>query len=116
MKPVVLGALTMYPPVADNYGLDSCSIMCIQTTPPVVVIATRTGKLYHALLMREPDGEGDDEKSWSQYGSTYSLHTPDDALFVFEEVEMELGLLFTDNDNKYRCPINLHRDRGNELR
>ncbi|XP_015114382.1 nuclear pore complex protein Nup88 isoform X2 [Diachasma alloeum] len=115
-KPDVLGALTMYPPVADNYGLDSCSIMCIPTTPPVVVIATTTGKLYHALLMREPEGEADDEKSWSQYGSTYSLHTPDDALFVFEEVEMELGLLFTATDKKYRCPINLHRDKGNKLR
>ncbi|XP_063975939.1 nuclear pore complex protein Nup88 [Diachasmimorpha longicaudata] len=115
-KPDVLGALSMYPPAADNYGLDSCSIMCIPTTPPVVVIATTTGKLYHALLMREPERDGDDEKTWSQYGSTYSLHTPDDALFVFEEVEMELGLLFTATDKKYRCPINLHRDKGNKLR
>uniref|UniRef100_A0A0C9RHR5 Mbo_1 protein n=1 Tax=Fopius arisanus TaxID=64838 RepID=A0A0C9RHR5_9HYME len=115
-KPDVVGALTIYPPAADNYGLDSCSIMCLQTTPPVVVIATATGKLYHALLMREPEREADEGKSWSQYGSTYSLHTPDDALFVFEEVEMELGLLFTDTDKKFRCPINLHRDKGSRLR
>lgn len=55
-------------------------------------------------------------QTWSQYGSNYSLHTPDDALYVYECVELELGLLFTDDDKKYNCPIHLHCDKGNKSR
>ncbi|KAL0114541.1 hypothetical protein PUN28_011677 [Cardiocondyla obscurior] len=115
--PVVLGSLSMYPSTDDNYGIDSCSIMCLQTTPPIVVIAMCTGKIYHAILLREiSDDDDDDRKTWSQYGSNYSLHTPDDALYVYECVELELGLLFTDDDKKYNCPIHLHCDKGNKSR
>ncbi|EZA58852.1 Nuclear pore complex protein Nup88 [Ooceraea biroi] len=117
--PAVLGSLSMYPPTDDNYGIDSCSIMCLQTTPPIVVIAMCTGKIYHAILLRETlddDADNDDRKTWSQYGSNYSLHTPDDALYVYECVELELGLLFTDDDKKYNCPIHLHCDKGNKSR
>ncbi|XP_018403349.1 PREDICTED: nuclear pore complex protein Nup88 [Cyphomyrmex costatus] len=116
-NPVVLGSLSMYPSTDDNYGIDSCSIMCLQTTPPIVVIAMCTGKIYHAILLREIlDDDDDDRKTWSQYGSNYSLHTPDDALYVYECVELELGLLFTDDDKKYNCPIHLHCDKGNKSR
>ncbi|XP_067208028.1 nuclear pore complex protein Nup88 [Linepithema humile] len=115
--PVVLGSLSMYPSTVDNYGIDSCSIMCLQTTPPIVVIAMCTGKIYHAILLREIlDDDEMDRKTWSQYGSTYSLHTPDDALYVYECVELELGLLFTDDDKKYNCPVHLHCDKGNKSR
>ncbi|XP_018300160.1 nuclear pore complex protein Nup88 isoform X2 [Mycetomoellerius zeteki] len=116
-NPVVLGSLSMYPSTDDNYGIDSCSIMCLQTTPPIVVVAMCTGKIYHAILLREIlDDDDDDRKTWSQYGSNYSLHTPDDALYVYECVELELGLLFTDDDKKYNCPIHLHCDKGNKSR
>ncbi|KAL6440272.1 hypothetical protein ACFW04_003089 [Cataglyphis niger] len=117
-NPVVFGSLSMYPPTDDNYGIDSCSIMCLQTTPPIVVIAMCTGKIYHAILLREilNDEDKDDRKTWSQYGSNYSLHTPDDALYVYECVELELGLLFTDDDKKYNCPIHLHCDKSNKSR
>ncbi|XP_012288846.1 nuclear pore complex protein Nup88 isoform X2 [Orussus abietinus] len=114
-KPIVLGSLSMYPPADDNYGIDSCSILCIQTTPPLVVIAACSGKIYHAILLREAF-EDEDKKTWSERGSTYSLHTPDDALFVFECVEMELGLFFKDNDKKYSCSIHLHSDKSNRSR
>ncbi|XP_015177181.1 PREDICTED: nuclear pore complex protein Nup88 isoform X2 [Polistes dominula] len=116
-KPVVYGSLSMYPETDDNYGIDSCSIMCIQTTPPIVVIAMCNGKIYHAILLKEtPDENVDDKKTWSQYGSSYSLHTPDDALYIFECIEMELGLFFTDDDKKYNCPIYVHNDKGNKSR
>ncbi|XP_058806614.1 nuclear pore complex protein Nup88 [Phymastichus coffea] len=116
-KPVVFGTLSMYPPAVDNYGLDSCSIMCLQTTPPLVAIASSAGKIYHALLLSEGSEDDDDErKSWSQYGSTYSLHTPEEALYVYECVELELGLFYTDSDKKYSCPIHLHADPENRSR
>ncbi|XP_047367265.1 nuclear pore complex protein Nup88 [Vespa velutina] len=116
-KPVVYGSLSMYPPTDDNYGTDSCSIMCIQTTPPIIVIAMCNGKIYHAILLKESlEEEENDKKTWSQYGSTYSLHTPEDALYIYECIEMELGLFFTDNDKKYNCPIYVHNDKGNKSR
>ncbi|KAI4497312.1 hypothetical protein M0802_007559, partial [Mischocyttarus mexicanus] len=116
-KPVVYGSLSMYPETDDNYGIDSCSIMCIQTTPPIVVIAMCNGKIYHAILLKESTDEYEDEKkTWSQYGSSYSLHTPEDALYIFECIEMELGLFFTDDDKKYNCPIYVHNDKGNKSR
>lgn len=55
-------------------------------------------------------------QAWSQYGSTYSLHTPEDALFVYECVEMELGLSIREDEKKYSCPVHLHLDRGNSSR
>ncbi|KAK2580825.1 hypothetical protein KPH14_005907 [Odynerus spinipes] len=116
-KPVVYGSLSMHPPADDNYGIDSCSIMCIQTTPPIVVIAMCSGRIYHSILLKDSfDEDEDDRKTWSQYGSTYSLHTPEDALYIYECIEMELGLLFTDDDKKYNCPIHLHNDKGNKSR
>ncbi|KOC65343.1 Nuclear pore complex protein Nup88 [Habropoda laboriosa] len=118
-SPVVSGALSMYPSAEDNYGIDSCSIMCLQTTPPIVVIAMCTGKIYHAILLKEEladndDGGDNDKKTW--YGSTYNFHTPEEALYVYECVEIELGLFFTDNDEKYNCPIHLCSDKGNKSR
>ena len=55
-------------------------------------------------------------QTWSDYGSTYSLHTPEEALFVYECVEMELGLCYSDADKKYTCPIHLHADREKRAR
>lgn len=52
----------MYPSTDDNYGIDSCSIMCLQTTPPIVVIAMCTGKIYHAILLREISDDDDDDR------------------------------------------------------
>jgi len=69
-NPVVLGSLSMYPSADDNYGIDSCSIMCLQTTPPIVIIAMCTGKIYHAILLRETlddDTDTDDRKVYVRY-------------------------------------------------
>lgn len=57
---MVSGSLSMYPPADDNYGIDSCSIMCMQTTPPIVVIAMCSGKIYHAILLKEESNDEDD--------------------------------------------------------
>ncbi|XP_033345817.1 nuclear pore complex protein Nup88 isoform X1 [Bombus vosnesenskii] len=117
-NPVVSGSLSMYPPADDNYGIDSCSIMCLQTTPPIVVVAMSTGKIYHAILLKEEtiNDDDNDRTTWSQYGSTYNFHTPEDALYVYECVEIDLGLFFADNDEKYNCPIHLHADKHNRSR
>ncbi len=53
----ILGPLMMCPPADDNYGLDACSIVCLNITPPVVVIATCEGKLHHCVIMQSEDGD-----------------------------------------------------------
>ncbi|KDR21117.1 hypothetical protein L798_01124, partial [Zootermopsis nevadensis] len=122
-KPTVHGPLSMYPPADDNYGVDACSILCLQSVPPVVVIATCSATLYHCVLLTCADDDDEDNghdkrSSWSQYGSTYSLHTPHIALHVLESVELELGLALDDDDDDdtYTCPIYLHHDSGTESR
>lgn len=60
----------MYPPTDDNYGIDSCSIMCIQTTPPIVVIAMCNGRIYHAILLKETLEEEENDKKVRYISST----------------------------------------------
>ncbi|XP_031828609.1 nuclear pore complex protein Nup88 [Nomia melanderi] len=117
-NPVVSGTLSMYPQADDNYGVDSCSIMCIQTTPPIVVIAMCSGKIYHALLLKKEtnDDVENESRDWLQSNSMYNVHTSEEALYVYECVEIELGLLYADNDKKYNCPIHLRCDKGNKSR
>ncbi|XP_076645956.1 nuclear pore complex protein Nup88 [Halictus rubicundus] len=117
-NPVVSGTLSMYPPADDNYGIDSCSIMCVQTTPPIVIIAMCSGKIYHAVLLKKEanDEDDNDRTDWSQSSSMFSAHTSDHALYVYECVEIELGLFYADNDKKYNCPIHIRCDKSNKSR
>ena len=41
----------MYPPAEDNYGTDACDILLLPTVPNIIVIATNTGRLYHAVVL-----------------------------------------------------------------
>ncbi|XP_033329725.1 nuclear pore complex protein Nup88 [Megalopta genalis] len=117
-NPVVSGTLSMYPPADDNYGIDSCSIMCVQTTPPIVVIAMCSGKIYHALLLKNDTNDVDEveRRNWSQSSSVYSVPISDEALYVYECIEIELGLFYTDTDKKYNCPIHLRCDKSIKYR
>lgn len=47
----------MHPPAEDNYGLDACSICCLHSNPPVLVVATSTGLLHHCVLLSTTDDE-----------------------------------------------------------
>ncbi|XP_071447862.1 nuclear pore complex protein Nup88 [Hetaerina americana] len=116
----VEGPLPMLPQAADNYGSDACAILCPSRSvdPPVVVIASCSGALYHCLLIKS-DGDYDEENQpletgggiikahmaasgevrspppspWSsRRGSTFSLQETCVALHAFECVEIELGL------------------------
>ena len=41
----------MFPPAEDNYGTDASAIICLSSTPPVIAIATREGRLYHCVVL-----------------------------------------------------------------
>lgn len=41
----------MCPRTQDNYGENSCAILCLHSTPPIVCIANCNGTIYHAILL-----------------------------------------------------------------
>lgn len=46
------GPLPIYPPSDDDYGMeDASSLIVLKTTPPMVVIATSSGRVYHSMLL-----------------------------------------------------------------
>ena len=47
------GPLKVLPPDNDNYELDACSILCLQSNPPLIVIATLSGTLQHLALLQD---------------------------------------------------------------
>lgn len=55
--PKLEGPLPIYPPADDNYGVDACSILVMQTVPNIVIVATSSGTVYHSVLLRTPRDE-----------------------------------------------------------
>ena len=43
----------MLPPCADNYGAESCSIVCLPSQPEVLALADTTGRLHHCIALAE---------------------------------------------------------------
>ncbi|XP_034237682.1 nuclear pore complex protein Nup88 [Thrips palmi] len=132
-KAVVRGPLTMYPPADDNYGVDACSVLVLQTSPPLLVVATCAGTLYHCLLLAPEDHDVhhdvaasmrdlsvvDDEDAlrkdasavWNASSSANSL-AGQPVLHVFESVELELGLSLDEgllDDASFNCPLHLQK-------
>lgn len=132
-KAAVRGPLTMYPPADDNYGVDACSLLVLATSPPLLVVGTSAGTLYHCLLLSPEDGEDgggdltvavrdlsvvDDEdalrrdasKLWNTTSGGVLGRQP--VLHVFECVELELGLSLDDDlleDASFSCPLHLQK-------
>ena len=50
----MVGPLRMYPAAEDNYGMEACSILCLDTRPQILVVATCEGKLHHCLVLSQP--------------------------------------------------------------
>ena len=51
------GPLTMHPPAEDNYGMDACSLLCLHSNPPVLVVATSSSVLHHCIVLTSQDGQ-----------------------------------------------------------
>ena len=45
------GPLIMNPPAEDNYGCDFCTLLCLPTTPVTLALATKTGTVYHCVVI-----------------------------------------------------------------
>lgn len=48
----------MYPPADDYCGMeDASSLIVLKSTPPVVVVATCNGNVYHSMLLSFNENE-----------------------------------------------------------
>ncbi|XP_044739035.1 nuclear pore complex protein Nup88 [Chrysoperla carnea] len=106
---ILCGPLRMHPAADDNYGVDACAIICLQSNPPILAISTCTGTIYHAVILTEND---DIVTEWKSEES----RLPDKSLYVFECIELELGLSLNDVDLGHTCPIFFHHDEVNKMR
>ncbi|KAG7157815.1 Nuclear pore complex protein Nup88-like [Homarus americanus] len=104
------GPLSMTPACDDNYGLDSCSLLVLQSSPPVLVIATTTGQLHHCIVVDNDLNEDTGsllQNNMSNYGSQSGVPAAV-KLHVYETVELELSLV--PDDEGFTAPLSLHPD------
>lgn len=121
----IFGPLKMTPAAEDNYGSDACSILCLgiisslcivfescviryfsfsDCVPPVVVIGTSSGLLYHCIAMESEYDEKDEITS--AYQEVYSFTAssgvqviiPESILYVLETIELSFPLTSTSQD------------------
>lgn len=87
----------MLPAKKDNYGVDSCAIIAINSsTPTTLVIAESTGRLHHCIITEDENGQ------W--------------GIYVVETIGLELGLTIDVKERGYVCPVFLKQDPTNESR
>ncbi|KXJ05761.1 Nuclear pore complex protein Nup88 [Exaiptasia diaphana] len=118
----MVGPLTMHPATENNYGLDACSLLCLPVQPPVVVMATATGRIYHCIALETPGEDSDLEPGSDDESEKPS--TPDIILYVHECVELQRSLSGRDADevsstvtqseesfdSLNSCPVKLYPD------
>ncbi|XP_046841184.1 nucleoporin 88-like [Xenia sp. Carnegie-2017] len=92
------GCLPVFPPAEDNYGVDSCTIICFPTNPIVVAIATCGGLIYHCVVLEseeddvfsKPFDEIEGVRSFDG-DSVYSQPSTKTSLYVYECIDLSLS-------------------------
>lgn len=95
----IIGPLTMLPQAEDNYGSDACSLIVLDSSPPLLAIATPTGYVYHCFAFVDQQ----------------SL-LPKQTLYVYESIELSKDLIENPDDNYSPHPMKLHKDPTSEIR
>eukprot|EP00795_Rhopilema_esculentum_P015553 gene15553-6818_t len=85
----------MAPESEDNYSGDFCSILCLKTTPTVVVLATRNGIIHHCIVLEDEDVQDGDEEDRDEMRQMQrsSLCVMGMTLLVYETIELDFTLL-----------------------
>merc|ERR1719429_121890 len=107
------GPIAMFPEAEGNYGTDSCSILCLHpliSSPPVLVIATNGGTLYHCVVLTRGGANGDtvneDDDAASQISEWTHFNESELALHVYESVELDIAFFHNRNaDDKAKRPF-----------
>ncbi|KAG1664575.1 Nuclear pore complex protein Nup88 [Nymphon striatum] len=113
-KPTIQGPFLMYPAADDNYGVDSCSILCLKSNPLILVVATCSGAIYHSIVL-ESNPQAD-ESYVSQVVSRNNENKINWSLYVIESIELELSLKTFEYNEDIMCPIHLHHDPTTYMR
>lgn len=110
-KPRLQGPLSMYPSAKHNYGLESCSILALQSNPSVIVVAEPTGRLFHMILV-EAEQELNNSENFDEIG----LEPCEWIVNVVEVIELEIGLKRCENKDNEDNLILLKADPNNDSR
>lgn len=114
-RPTIHKDVTVLPAKKDNYGVDSCSIVAINSCQPTtLVIAESTGRLHHCIIT---EGNGAEEEE-EQEEKSLLVGSADAqwSIYVMETIELDLGLAIDAKERRYVCPVLLRRDPTNEAR
>ena len=95
----IIGPLTMLPQAEDNYGSDACSLIVLDSSPPLLAIATPTGSIYHCFAF--PDKTGVLSKQ---------------TLYVYESIELSKDLIENPDDPYSPHQMRLFKDPTSEIR
>ena len=109
----LMGPLTMLPESQDNYGLDFCAILCLHpqiSSPPILVLATSRGNLFHCIVLAKDDESLETASQISDWSNFDSIPV-DLALYVYENVQLELSLLSQEEEKSpFDYPLLLSHD------
>ena len=95
----IIGPLTMLPQAEDNYGSDACSLIVLDSSPPLLAIATPSGTIYHCFAFADKKG-------------VLSKQT----LYVYEAIELSKDLIANPDDPYTPHPMRLFRDPTSDIR
>lgn len=95
----VIGPLTMLPQAEDNYGADACSLIVLDSSPPLLAIATTGGVIYHCFAIA-------DNKTLLS----------NQTLYVYESIELSKDLIQNPDDPYSPHPMQLYKDPTSEIR
>lgn len=95
----IIGPLTMLPQAEDNYGSDACSLIVLDSSPPLIAIATPSGCIYHCFAFSDNRGP-----------------LPIQTLYVYESIELSKDLIENPDDPYSQHPMKLYKDPTSEIR
>lgn len=95
----IIGPLTILPQAEDNYGSDACHLIVLDSSPPLLAIATPSGRIYHCFAFS--DGQGLLAKQ---------------TLYMYESIELSKDLIENPDDPYMPRPMKLFKDPTSKIR
>lgn len=102
----VFGPLTMLPQADDNYGSDACSLIVLDSFPPLLAIATSSGSIYHCFAI------SDDTQGPNQSRDIL----PNQTLYVYDIMQLSLNLTDYTDEPFFTYQMRLHKDKTSKIR
>lgn len=95
----IIGPLTILPQAEDNYGSDACHLIVLDSSPPLIAIATPSGRIYHCFAFADNQGL-----------------LAKQTLYMYESIELSKDLIENPDDPYTPHPMKLFKDPTSEIR